>query len=130
MKQIESKRGSKICRSGTVDAQNTRRELQSRGEVELAGPGKPGPAKGTKKTPGSGRKKGTKNKIPGAVREMALGALMELGGQDYLVKQGQEEPRAFIGMLSKMIPTAIEGADGSNLPLVLIRDYRGKEGKD
>ena len=51
-----------------------------------------------------GRKKGTPNKVTQTVRESIEGAFGELGGQAYLVKVGKEEPKAFLQLLSKIIP--------------------------
>lgn len=92
--------------------------------------------KGQGKTPGSGRKKGTRNKVPAVVRDLVLEALdaykkgKSKGAQGFLGDLARDEPKAFATLIAKMIPTAIEGTDGSNLPIVAVRDYRGKEGKD
>jgi hypothetical protein len=54
-----------------------------------------------------GRKKGTPNKVTGAVRDMILAALSAVGGQKYLEKQAAANPVAFMSLLAKVMPTQI-----------------------
>jgi hypothetical protein len=63
-----------------------------------------------------GRQKGTPNKVTGELRELVLGALSELGGMDYLVRQGRENPNAYLTLLGKCLPKEITGANG--VPLI------------
>jgi hypothetical protein len=56
----------------------------------------------------TGRAKGTPNKVTKELREMILGALDEAGGQDYLVTQSREEPKAFLALIAKVIPREVE----------------------
>ena len=56
---------------------------------------------------GKGRKKGSENKIPKSVKEMILAALDELGGEEYLISQGRENPVAFMSLLGRIIPNEI-----------------------
>jgi hypothetical protein len=67
---------------------------------------KPGPAKGQRF---GGRKKGTPNKISGDVRAMVLAALHAGGGQEWLERQMDENPTAFMSLLGRILPTQIEG---------------------
>jgi len=55
-------------------------------------------------SPGPGRPKGCKNKLNAQVREMVLTALSEAGGVDYLVRQAEENPGAFLTLIGKIIP--------------------------
>jgi hypothetical protein len=57
---------------------------------------------------GKGRKLGTPNKISGSMKEMILGALEQAGGVDWLAKQANENPVAFMGLLSKLLPTDMQ----------------------
>ena len=57
---------------------------------------------------GKGRKLGVPNKISGSMKEMILGALEQAGGQDWLAKQANENPVAFMGLLSKLLPTDMQ----------------------
>ena len=47
---------------------------------------------GPKKPPnaGKGRKPGSQNKVPKALKEMILGALERAGGEDYLLQQAHD----------------------------------------
>ena len=79
-----------------------------------AGAGAPAPS-GSRKTPGSGRKKGTPNKITGAVKAAVLEAFEAVGGAEYLVRLADEEPRVFATLLAKCIPQEVTGAGGKDL---------------
>ena len=48
---------------------------------------------------------------------MILGALDELGGQQYLVEQGRQNPGTFLMLVGKVLPTTLAG--DPNAPLVL-----------
>ena len=65
-----------------------------------------------------GRTKGTPNRESKALRELILGALDELGGQDYLVEQGRTNPGTFLMLIGKVLPTTLAG--DPNAPLVLV----------
>ena len=64
--------------------------------------------KGAPKPPGSGRKKGSVNRETKALKEMVMGALDKKGGEDYLVRQADENPVAFMSMVSKYIPAEVK----------------------
>ncbi len=68
-------------------------------------------AKGVKT---GGRKKGTPNKMTGALKEMILQALDEQpgGGIGYLKLQAQENPNAFMSLLGRVLPMQVTGEDG------------------
>lgn len=59
-------------------------------------------------TPGPGRPKGGHNKITGEVRDMVLAALNQVGGVEYLAKHAQETPAAFLALVGKLMPKAVE----------------------
>jgi hypothetical protein len=59
-------------------------------------------AKGRKKA--GGRVKGTPNKVTQDLRKMALAALDDVGGVEYLVKMAIVEPKSFLSLLSKCMP--------------------------
>ena len=72
--------------------------------------------------PGQGRKKGIPNKVTVDVKEMILIALKEVGGKDYLVVQAKENPKSFMALLGKLLPTQVVGpGDG---PLQIFADVR------
>ena len=58
--------------------------------------------KGRKKS--GGRKKGTPNKITKDVKEMVLEALEKLGGTEWFIAQGLENPVAFMAIAGKAMP--------------------------
>ena len=60
---------------------------------------------------GKGRPKGSKNKRPRVVQEMVLHALDYAGGVEYLRRQAEENPSAFLALLGKLIPRRVEGDD-------------------
>lgn len=71
--------------------------------------------------PGPGRKAGVPNKNTTALKDMILGALeaagdalkKDGGGQAYLAHQAQENPSAFMALIGKVLPTTIQGGDGT-----------------
>ena len=72
----------------------------------MAGPGAP-------KT--GGREKGTPNKLTTDVRAMILATLDRAGGEDYLLEQATANPRAFLSLVGRLIPTQVTGAEGKDL---------------
>lgn len=57
-----------------------------------------------------GRKKGTPNKISGTVKQDVATAFAKLGGVDWLVNLGTNDPRSFVTLLAKVMPTEIDGS--------------------
>lgn len=72
-----------------------------------------------------GRTKGTPNKVTKQLKEMILGALSDVGGQEYLAEQARENPVAFLALIGKVLPTTLAGADGGAIQIHLI-DFVGK----
>jgi hypothetical protein len=66
-----------------------------------------------------GRKKGTPNKLTATVRIAVIEAFEKLGGVDYLVRIGTEEPKTFVALLSKVLPTQVEGPDDGGQHLII-----------
>lgn len=62
---------------------------------------------------GPGRPKGSKNKTPTLIREMVVEALDRAGGVEYLSRQAEEKPVAFLALLGKVLPVQVTGADGA-----------------
>ena len=71
-----------------------------------------------KKTPGSGRPKGAKNKVTVELKTMILNALDAAGGQDYLQRQANDNPTAFLTLIGKVLPSEIKGM-GDNGAIVI-----------
>jgi len=59
--------------------------------------------------PGAGRKKGVPNKLTTDVKEMILGALDQAGGVNYLLRQAEDNPTAFMTLVGKVLPLQVTG---------------------
>ena len=66
-------------------------------------------------TAGPGRPAGMPNKTTQSVKEAIERAFEKLGGTDYLVTVGRNDPRTFCALLSRLLPTKLANADGSPL---------------
>ena len=75
--------------------------------------------KGQKKL--GGRKKGTPNKETKQLREMILEALDKAGGVQYLEKQADANPKAFLTLLAKVLPMQVTGEGGGPLTIKVVR---------
>lgn len=67
-----------------------------------------------------GSRKGVPNKNTKAIKDMILEALGEAGGVNYLVRRAND-PRtasAFLGLVGKVLPTQVTGADGGAIQTV------------
>lgn len=53
---------------------------------------------------GKGRGIGAKNKTTKAIKDMIEGALSDVGGRDYLARQAEANPAAFMSLVSKILP--------------------------
>ena len=77
----------------------------------MIGKGKPGP----------GRKKGVPNKVTTAVKDMILSALDKAGGEDYLVRQAEENPTAFMTLVGKVLPMDVNAnLTAIGMPLITL----------
>ena len=65
------------------------------------------------RTSGQGRVKGVPNKVPATIREMIVGALNRVGGEDWLAAQAREHPVAFMGLLGRVLPLQLTGQGGA-----------------
>jgi hypothetical protein len=59
---------------------------------------------------GKGRPKGVPNKLTTEVKQMILDALEGAGGVDYLIRQAEEKPVAFLALVGKVLPLQVTGA--------------------
>jgi hypothetical protein len=69
------------------------------------------------KREGAGRKPGVPNKITTTLKDMILGALDGVGGQQYLQHQATENPTAFLTLIGKVLPMQLTG--GGEGPIVV-----------
>jgi hypothetical protein len=68
----------------------------------------------------NGRRAGVPNRFTGTIKDMILGALKDVGGQEYLAEQARTNPVAFLGLVGKVLPLQLAGADGG----ALVVDFR------
>jgi hypothetical protein len=57
---------------------------------------------------GKGRPKGSLNRINASLKDMILGALNDAGGKNWLARQAQENPAAFMALLAKLLPLELK----------------------
>ena len=75
---------------------------------------------------GKGRTKGSTNKIPAALKDLILGALQDVGGQEYLAAQAQKNPQAFLSLIGRVLPLQIkEGGADPVMPKTVYHDRIG-----
>lgn len=69
---------------------------------------------------GKGRPKGAVNKNTAALKDMILAALDKKGGIDYLSRQADENPTAFMTLVGKVLPLQVNGpgADGEHYTVI------------
>ncbi len=70
--------------------------------------------------PGPGRPKGVPNKTTTAIKELIIGALDKAGGLEYLLRQANENPTAFLTLVGKVIPLQVGGDPDNPVKLVTI----------
>jgi len=63
--------------------------------------------KGQPKPESSGRKKGVVNKTTADIKAMINNALTLAGGETYLLRQANENPVAFMGLIGKILPKEV-----------------------
>ena len=77
---------------------------------------------------GKGRKKGVPNKATGALKDMILQALKNVGGVSYLMEQAQKDNAApFLALVGKVLPLQVTGEGGGPVLIVtgVDRDDKG-----
>jgi hypothetical protein len=67
-----------------------------------------------------GRAAGTPNKFSADLRAMILGALSDAGGRDYLVRQAETNPGAFLALLGRILPLQMAGDGGGAVTIEVI----------
>lgn len=70
-----------------------------------------------------GRQPGSKNKIPGGLKEAILEAAKKAGGQGgmvaYLQAQASANPGPFMALLGKVLPMQVTGENGGPMQVVV-----------
>ena len=72
------------------------------------------------RTSGQGRPKGVPNRINRDLREMILNALSEAGGEQYLARQAETSPAAFMALLGRILPLQMAGDGGGPVTYEII----------
>jgi hypothetical protein len=67
-----------------------------------------------KKPAGSGRKKGSQNKLTLSLKEAIEATFHELGGKDWLVKVDKSDTPVFCALLAKLLPKQLEHSGDLN----------------
>ena len=82
--------------------------------------------KGQPKTPGSGRKAGTKNKSTVAVKEALQAAFEGMGGVEKLTQFAKSNPEEFLKLWVKMLPQEVKNTVAMD-PSVLAAIAEGRK---
>lgn len=54
------------------------------------------------------------------LRELVLGALQQVGGEEYLIQQAYAYPQGFMTLLGKILPTQITGNEGGPVAVTTV----------
>lgn len=68
---------------------------------------------------GAGRKPGTPNRMTSAVKDAIEQAFKEVGGQKYLIRVAEEDPKTFCALLGKVLPRDINIESSQTLSEIL-----------
>jgi hypothetical protein len=67
-----------------------------------------------------GRRQGVPNKVSGEVKSMVLEALRLKGGIEYLQRQADENPTAFMALLGKLLPKQVDLQPEGSAPVRIV----------
>lgn len=70
--------------------------------------------------PKGGSRKGIPNKVNADVKAMILQALHNAGGVEYLTARAEDNPKAFLALLGRVLPMTVANADGGPLAGVVL----------
>lgn len=78
---------------------------------------------GKRPQPKGGSRKGKPNKATALIKDMIEGALHDVGGREYLIKQAKENPVAFMGLIKAVLPKDITvgGPGGGSITIEVIK---------
>jgi hypothetical protein len=82
------------------------------------------------RTSGQGRPRGVPNKFNASLREMILGTLSDAGGREYLVRQADKNPAAFMVLVGKVLPMQMTGEEGGPVEMIVTGVRRAMEMED
>ena len=77
---------------------------------------------------GRGRPKGSPNKTTAQIKDMILEALNNKGGVEYLERQAETNPVAFMTLVGKVIPLQVNGSgeDGEHVTRIILEGVIAK----
>ncbi len=76
------------------------------------------------KNAGRGRPKGSRNKTPRLLKDMILQSLSNLGGIEYLERQGEKHPQVYLALVGRVLPLQIkEGGQEPQMPKQVIHEF-------
>ena len=67
-----------------------------------------------RRLPNAGRKPGSQNKVTVELKQMIEGALLEAGGQKYLLNLARKRPEVFVPLLARLLPKQLEHSGDLN----------------
>ena len=67
-----------------------------------------------------GRPKGAPNKNTKALKDMILGALDKACGEEYLQRQADDNPNAFLSLIGRVLPTELKANVEGNITVNVI----------
>lgn len=77
-----------------------------------------------------GRVKGTPNKVTSTLKTMILGALDDAGGRAYLLRMANQQPKAFLSLLGRVLPQEVKGEftgeNGAPLQVTIYMPHNGR----
>lgn len=68
-----------------------------------------------------GKPKGAVSKVPAEIKDMIRGALEDVGGRSYLMRQAELNPMAFMGLIGKIIPKDVNNTISGELSITKIK---------
>ena len=76
-----------------------------------------------------GRKKGSINKLTASLKDAILKALEKAGGEEYLHRVSQSDPRTFCTLLGRVLPMQVTGENGGPLQISVVKFSEEKHEK-
>ena len=89
----------------------------------------------TPKRPGArkkygGRVKGTPNKTSSLIKDALAQSFDDVGGVAYLNRMAEDEPKAYLGLIGKLIPAEIKATVNGDLELTVLSGIESPPGAD